>query len=92
MLITRDFEAVEGLRNSDGKLIQSFPTKEYTAIYDTKIYDDSNIEDYLDDFLNERAKRREDIVILPKDTWLLIRKMMLDNYIITEKEGSDEWD
>ncbi len=92
MLITRDFEAVEGLRNSDGKLIQSFPTKEYTAIYDTKIYDDSKIEDYLDDFLNERAKKREDIVILPKDAWQLIRKMMLDNYIITEKEGSDEWD
>ena len=90
MLITRDFEAVEGLKNSDGKLIQSFPVEKYVAIYDTKVYDDSNIEDYLDDFLNKRAEKRDDIAILPKNTWELIHKMILDNYIITEKEENNK--
>ena len=94
MMAVAEFETEEVVRSSSGKIIKNVGQRSYVAIYDNEKYDDSNLQDDLNKFMNREWnsewKENPDLLILPKETWEKIHKMITDNYWILPKEMEDQ--
>lgn len=89
MLAVSELKISDGLLNSDGKMIKEYNSLDYVAIYDTKKIDDKDVEAIINkcryDIEDKGMILKDNLVVLPKEAWNKINKMITDNYKVDKK-------
>lgn len=89
MLNLTEFAEEEVLRNSDGNILKVYSNNTYVVLWDDNITNEQEVND----FINERKYYDYDVkiyfsnklVLMRKDEWEVLSKMITDNYNMVEK-------
>ncbi len=75
MLMQREFDAEEVLRNSDGEVLKSLNTMSFSMLYNDKDISEEEILEVPYKFIHGE-KISDNVVIMPTDEWLKLREII----------------
>lgn len=85
MLIEREFDAEEVLRNSDGEVIKSLDKMSFSMLYNDKDISEEEILKIPYKFLH-KEEIPKNVVVMQTNEWLKLKDIILSGCIITQKE------
>ncbi len=75
MLVEREFDAEEVLRNSDGEVIKSLDKMSFSMLYNDKDISEEEILKIPYKFLH-KEEIPENVVVMPTNEWLKLREII----------------
>lgn len=88
LLAVKEFTFGHNLVGSDGDVISEFESIEYAAIFDTEKVSEEDVDSYIKEVVSMSAEKRLDIIVMPKETWDALRRMITDNYVLIDKNAA----
>lgn len=85
MLVEREFDAKEVLRNSDGEVIKSLDKMSYSMLYNDKDISEEEILKIPYKFLH-KEEIPENVVVMPTNEWLKLREIIQSGCNLTPKD------
>lgn len=85
MLVEREFDAEEVLRNSDGEVIKSLDKMSYSMLYNDKDISEEEILKIPYKFLH-KEEIPENVVVMLTNEWLKLREIIQSGCNLTPKD------
>lgn len=85
MLVEREFDAEEVLRNSDGEVIKFLDKMSFSMLYNDKDISEEEILKIPYKFLHKEGIP-ENVVVMPTNEWLKLREIILSGCNLTPKD------